>query len=503
METYQKSCLKTGCFDVNYYNQNITTQPNQDILNSNVTGTKYTMNGNETCNSQTSCNEKTVENGEKSLRKQSCAAEVRLFKRRFLMLFLFAMCSMMNGFPQFQYTVVADIVSCYYHASLNDINWTCVVYMVVFLPLVFPVMYLMDKKGLKVTLIIGAVLNCLGSWVQCFSFSPDRYIVIMACQTIYAFGQVFVLSLPPFIAGVWFGAAEVGLACAMGVFGNQLGIALGFIIPPSIMTNDCTDKVDISYELSVIGYPMAAINTVILIVIVFFFQEKPNAFPSIAQATKNSSETETDYGKSLKKLFCDTPFVLLLLGYGLLTGTYFAMSTIMNEMVLIHFPGEEVDAGWMGAIMVFAGMIGSIILGALLDKTHKFKSISLVMFVLSFFLMVGYTFLIQLERIWIQFLFFTLLGFIMTGYLPAGFDFGAEITYPEPEAMSASLLNASTQIFSIILTNISSPLLQAYGDFFSNVFFCACLLVGIVVMACIKCELKRTNADKEQNDAKP
>ncbi|GFY73158.1 feline leukemia virus subgroup C receptor-related protein 1 [Trichonephila inaurata madagascariensis] len=398
METYQKSGLKTGCFDVNYYNQNITTQPSQDILNSNVTGTKYTMNGNETCNSTVSCNEKTVESGEKSLRKQSCAAEVRLFKRRFLMLFLFAMCSMMNGFPQFQYTVVADIVSCYYRTSLNDINWTCVVYMVVFLPLVFPVMYLMDKKGLKVTLIIGAVLNCLGSWVQCFSFAPDRYIVIMACQTIYAFGQVFVISLPPFIAGVWFGAAEVGLACAMGVFGNQLGIALGFIIPPSMMTNDCTDK------------------------------------------------TETDYGKSLKKLFCDTPFVLLLLGYGLLTGTYFAMSTIMNEMVLIHFPGEEIDAGWMGAIMVFAGMIGSIILGALLDKTHKFKSISLVMFVLSFFIMVGYTFLIQLERIWIQFLFFTLLGFIMTGYLPAGFDFGAEITYPEPEAMSASLLNTSTQV---------------------------------------------------------
>ncbi|GFY60521.1 feline leukemia virus subgroup C receptor-related protein 2, partial [Trichonephila inaurata madagascariensis] len=214
-------------------------------------------------------------------------------------------------------------------------------------------------------------------------------------------------------------------------------------------------------------------------------------------------QTETDYGKSLKKLFCYTPFVLLLLGYGLLTGTYFAMSTIMNEMVLIHFPGEEIDAGWMGAIMVFAGMIGSIILGALLDKTHKFKSISLVMFVLSFFIMVGYTFLIQLERIWIQFLFFTLLGFIMTGYLPAGFDFGAEITYPEPEAMSASLLNTSTQIFSIILTNISSPLLQAHGDFFSNVFFCACLLAGIAVMACIKCELKRTNADKEPSDAKP
>ncbi|GIY04607.1 feline leukemia virus subgroup C receptor-related protein 2 [Caerostris darwini] len=375
--------------------------------------------------------------------------------------------------------------------------------MVIFLPLVLPVMILMDKKGLRITLIIGAVLNCLGSWVQCASFAPDRYIVIMACQTFYAFGQVFVLSLPSFIAGVWFGAGEVGLACAMGVFGNQLGIALGFIIPPMMMTNDCKDEVDISFELSVIGWPMAVINTILLIIIIFVFQEKPEHFPSVAQLTKNQNKCKTEYGKSLKKLFNDLPFVLLLLGYGLITGAYFAMSTLMNEMVLEHFPGEEVDAGWMGALMVFAGMVGSVILGAILDRTHRYKEVSLVVFVLSFLFLVGYTFLIQLEKMWIQFLFFTLLGVTMTGYLPAGFDFGAEITYPEPEAISSSLLNASTQIFSIILTNIASLLLQNYGDFFSNSFFSICLLVGILVMACIKCELKRTNADKECSDTKP
>lgn len=61
-----------------------------------------------------------------------------------------------------------------------------------------------------------------GGWIQCASFKSDRYGVIMASQTLYAVGQVFVLSLPPFIAGVWFGAKEVGLACAFGVFGNQV-----------------------------------------------------------------------------------------------------------------------------------------------------------------------------------------------------------------------------------------------------------------------------------------
>lgn len=69
----------------------------------------------------------------------------------------------------------------------------------------------------------------IGGWIQCAGLDPSRYIVIMVSQTIYAMGQVFLLSLPPFIAGVWFGAGEVGLACAFGVFGNQVKYPAHFI----------------------------------------------------------------------------------------------------------------------------------------------------------------------------------------------------------------------------------------------------------------------------------
>ena len=34
----------------------------------------------------------------------------------------------------------------------------------------------------------------------------------------------------------------------------------------------------------------------------------------------------------------------------------------------------------------------------------------------------------------------------MTGYLPVGLEFGAEITYPESEGISSGLLNASAEV---------------------------------------------------------
>ena len=36
----------------------------------------------------------------------------------------------------------------------------------------------------------------------------------------------------------------------------------------------------------------------------------------------------------------------------------------------------------------------------------------------------------------------------MTGYLPVGFEFAAELTYPESEGTSSGLLNASAQVGS-------------------------------------------------------
>jgi len=37
----------------------------------------------------------------------------------------------------------------------------------------------------------------------------------------------------------------------------------------------------------------------------------------------------------------------------------------------------------------------------------------------------------------------------MTGYLPVGFEFAAELTFPESEGTSSGLLNASAQVSTL------------------------------------------------------
>lgn len=82
----------------------------------------------------------------------------------------------------------------------------------------------------------------------------------------------------------------------------------------------------------------------------------------------------------------------------------------------------------------------------------------------------------------------------MTGYLPVGFEFAAELTYPEPEGTSAGLLNAMTQVFGIAFTSISGFLITEWGDFWSNITLCITLALGTILTMIIPNDLRRQNA---------
>lgn len=82
----------------------------------------------------------------------------------------------------------------------------------------------------------------------------------------------------------------------------------------------------------------------------------------------------------------------------------------------------------------------------------------------------------------------------MTGYLPVGFEFAAELTYPEPEGTSSGLLNASSQAFGAVFTSIYSCLFTDYDDVTANITMAVMLIVGTLITALISSDLRRQNA---------
>lgn len=95
-----------------------------------------------------------------------------------------------------------------------------------------------------------------------------------------------------------------------------------------------------------------------------------------------------------------------------------------------------------------------------------------------------------------------LFRFFMTGLLPVGFELAAELTYPEPEATSAGLLNAASQVFGIAFTSIYSVLLNNIGDVWANASMSAMLAVGTVLISFVSSKNRRQEAQKAHVDTK-
>uniref|UniRef100_A0A7M4FTY4 FLVCR choline and putative heme transporter 2 n=1 Tax=Crocodylus porosus TaxID=8502 RepID=A0A7M4FTY4_CROPO len=426
---------------------------------------------------------------------ERAGGEVRLLRRRWVVVLLFSSYSLCNAFQWIQYGSVNNLFSRFYGQPAFAIDWLSMCYMLAYIPLLFPVAWLLDCRGLRFIAVAGSGLNCLGAWLKLGSLKPHLFAVTVLGQVVCAVAQVFILGMPSHIASVWFGAQEVSTACSIAVFGNQLGIAVGFLVPP-VLVPDVEDLEQLAYHISIMFFITAAVATALFILVIIVFQDKPPHPPSRAQALIQSKPPEDySYLHSILRLLHNTNFLLLMISYGLNAGCFYALSTLLNRMVLSHYPGEVVNAGRIGLTIILSGMVGALISGIWLDKTKTYKYTTLVVYIMSLVGLVVYTFTLSLGHLWVVFVTAGALGFFMTGYLPLGFEYAAELTYPESEGTSSGLLNVSAQVFGIIFTISQGQIMDRFGTWAGNIFLCSFLLLGTIITAFIKADLRRQQAN--------
>jgi len=77
---------------------------------------------------------------------ENSAEALRVYKRRWLILALFVLYSSSNAFQWVQYTIIFDIVTNYYNVAATWVDWTSLIYMFVYIPLIWPATFLLEKK---------------------------------------------------------------------------------------------------------------------------------------------------------------------------------------------------------------------------------------------------------------------------------------------------------------------------------------------------------------------
>ena len=137
-------------------------------------------------------------------------------------------------------------------------------------------------------------------------------------------------------------------------------------------------------------------------------------------------------------MFKDRNGMILVLTFGLIFGTVNTYGTVIGIMTA-PFGFTDTDSSYFGAVFIIGGILGSGVMGGFVEVTKKYKIalmiISLVSILAPFFLM----FTLTTKKVWVVCIAALVLGTELA-VLPVGIDFGVELTFPVPEAISTGLM---------------------------------------------------------------
>ncbi|XP_050314466.1 uncharacterized MFS-type transporter C09D4.1-like [Anthonomus grandis grandis] len=421
---------------------------------------------------------------------------VKAFKRRWYILAMYVYYATLSCFQWVEYSIITNIVMRYYNVSSKMVDWTGVMFMIVWPIFVFPSSFLIDKLGLRFAALTGCFLTAIGATVKVCLVRPDSFWVVMVGQAIVSVSQLFTLSLPPKLAVTWFKPNEISTVCSIGVFGMQLGSAMGFLIPPIIVEDD-PNIVNVGIRLNYLCRGLSLLCIPACIAIVWYFPDMPAYPPSEAQAMERKSMkhvTWTTYMGSLKELFTNKGFLIHTLAYSISYGIFSAFGTLLNQFILSYFPGAAQDAGRMGLVMILVGMSGGVLAGYVLDKTRKYKETNFVIYIGTVVCLGGLLVSLQMKAKYVVYVTIGIFGFFLNAYIPAGIEFASELTYPANESTTTSLITAASQTLGVTFTLMLGEINTKWGTFWAIIIQISLLIAGCILTMFVPNNLRRQAA---------
>ena len=378
------------------------------------------------------------------------------YKRRYIGLFAIVLLNISTGFVWLTYSSVPDEAAAYLSCSKDIVNLTTILYFVAYLVMSPVSGWMFERHGIKRSLLFGAAIQLVGAFLRYFANFIDatpnhnggRLALTLVGQIIAAAAQPFFLNVPPKFAAVWFSESGRTTATMIGSVANAFAAALAQLIIPVITT----DK-----DSMVNSVLTCAILSVVAFVPVLLMSDRPPTPPSPSAAEALLVTSEEPFWISLKKVGSNKQFLILMFMFGTFVGFFNAFSSLITQFTAPYGYSSS-DAGYFGAAMIVAGLVGAGIAGPVIDRTKQFKSLCKVFVPIATAFYIIFVFVVRKDFFGGIIGVSALLGLFSFALLPVILELGVECTYPVTPASSTSLLWTSGQFFAVIFLVILGKL---------------------------------------------
>lgn len=356
--------------------------------------------------------------------------DLKLYGYRWVIFVVFFLLNVVMQLHNLTFASITIEAAKQYDVSDLQINLLALVFMALFVVLSIPASYIINRFGIRIGVGFGAVMVLAFSLVK--GIFATNYNMVLVAQIGLAIAQPFIVNACTRVSAVWFPSKQRATITGFFFLAQYIGIFMALGATPFIIS-----KFEISGMLMIYGI----ISLVVAISFLALIREKPPTPPC-----HEGHEFRIGTREGLKRIFGTPSMIIMIIMFFIGLGIFNAISVCLEQI----FNGRGFNSdqvGILGMLMIFGGLIGAIFWPYLSDRFMKRKPFVIIAWLVILPSIAGIAFATNIVLAWISVFSF---GFILMGIGPLGFQYGAEITYPSPETLSAGMLQLIGQVSGII-----------------------------------------------------
>lgn len=444
---------------------------------------------------------------------------IRSYRRRWPVLVLLIGNVILLNLNWVFFSPISDVVMCYYRTTTFWANAISMCYMLTYIILVGPVAWMLQTVGLRVSMVTATACIAIGAWIKFAGTDPHYFWLIIIGQLVASIANTIEWSAPSLFSSVWFPAHQRATVTAiLGSACVQAGALLSYVLGTQIVHSDDTSEVcgpntsvtsdqyaswsnDIYYRLFYYQLGHSIFATLMFIVTLCAFPGAPPTAPSASKELMNRMKEKLSVLQWLKLIFSHIHFPIFIAIFSINITVNSAIIVLLNEIVLFTFPGHQVDVGYMGAVVLIAGMVCVFIVGKCLDWTKRYYFSSVTISVLGAVSIALFSAAVQFQRhISVIYVAVALIGATLSPFQGVAYEYAIEMTYPLPEGTSAGIMNMASQVLSIAVIVGMGVLISNRWVFAANWMMTGFTVLSAVLAAFVKPNLKREKLDTVKPD---
>ena len=283
----------------------------------------------------------------------------------------YCLCTFANGFQWVTFSAIATKFAHHYNLESWKVNMFSLIYLILYPIVCIPQGHLVDNYSTRLGIIIAAVCTIAAS---AFKLLINKSIIwCYIGQFMAAVFQPALLNSPGKISANWFRDDIRTLICTLCCLSDTIGIFIGFLW--NLMFINENEENSEEYKRQVFIYLLSEfiLSFTFCVPSFFIIKDKPDIPPSPSQEQeKSDNENQINLIQSLKMLFKNKRFIYLFFSTFFVVGYYNILGTLINPLFELYSISGN-NSSIIFFIASILGMISSIIISKIVDKTQKFK----------------------------------------------------------------------------------------------------------------------------------